>query len=131
MEDGAVAWRAPTPSQVHYSSPAVAGGVVYVGTNESVLWALNAQTGRALWHVPAPVSESSPALANGVLYVGGGDGKLYVFDAATGATLKTLPTNGTIYVSSPVVVNGRVYVGSSDFTGPISGRLYAFGLPAD
>ena len=71
--------------------------------------------------------ESSPAYANGVLHAGTDGGSLRVFDAATGATLKSLPTGGTVSVSSPAVSDGRVYIGSSDFDGPIMGTLHVYG----
>ena len=53
------------------SSPAVANGVVYVGSADHNVYALNAGTGAKLWSYTAGgVSDSSPAVANGVVYVG-------------------------------------------------------------
>ena len=57
------------------SSPAVANGVVYVGSfNEDgpqPLYALNAKTGALLWsYLLGLENVSSPAVANGVVYVG-------------------------------------------------------------
>ena len=79
------------------SSPAVAGGVVYVGT-ESVgedhnLYAFDAagstncagtpKTCTPLWVATmGSVVYSSPAVAGGVVYVGSENGLLYAFDAA-------------------------------------------------
>lgn len=64
-----------------HSSPAVANGVVYVGSNR--LFALNARTGTKLWiyNTDGPVY-SSPAVANGLISVGSvglarGGGKVY------------------------------------------------------
>ena len=62
----------------------MANGLVYLGSNQGVLWALNAATGSRAWAVPARVIESSPAYANGVLHAGTDGGSLRVFDAATG-----------------------------------------------
>ena len=55
---------------VVYSSPAVANGVVYVGSDDNV-YALNARTGALLWsYTTGEYVVSSPAVANGVVYVG-------------------------------------------------------------
>jgi len=64
-----------------YSSPAVANGVVYVGSGSNV-YALNASTGALLWtYTTASGVSSSPAVANGAVYVGsgGGVGNVYAF----------------------------------------------------
>ena len=74
------------------SSPAVANGVVYVGSNDDSIYALNASTGTLLWSYSAGESvSSSPAVADGVVYVGSlnyGNGKsIHALDASTGALL--------------------------------------------
>ena len=57
------------------SSPAVANGVVYVGSADGTLYALNASTGARLWGYSARGQLiSSPAVANGVVYIGTDDG---------------------------------------------------------
>ena len=54
-----------------HSSPAVANGVVYVGSNDGNVYALNASTGAMLWsYTTGGGVYSSPAVANGVVYVG-------------------------------------------------------------
>jgi glucose dehydrogenase len=52
-----------------HSSPAVVNGVIYFGSDDGNVYALNASTGARLWSV-ATGSEvrSSPAVANGVVY---------------------------------------------------------------
>jgi outer membrane protein assembly factor BamB len=118
-------WVARTASAVN-SSPAVANGMVYVGSDDGTLYAFNAATGVNVWAGPGGGS-SSPAVANGVVY--GASDKLYALDAAghtscfpldrVCSALWTAATGGS---SSPAVVNGVVYVGSGD-------SLYAYGLP--
>ncbi len=96
------------------SSPAVVNGVVYVGSNDRNLYAVNATTGALLWkYTTGGAVSSSPAVANGVVYVGSEDYSLYALNATTGALLWKYATGGTIY-SSPVVANGMVYFGSYD-----------------
>jgi outer membrane protein assembly factor BamB len=130
-------WQSTNLAQI-LSSPTVAGGLVFVGSqtsfssNDGKLNAFSAHgCGQSvcapLWQGlagPQSILESSPAVAGGTVFVGAFDGKLYAFSAtgcgaATCQPLWTGSTGGTIE-SSPTVVNGTVYIGSDD------GNLYAF-----
>jgi outer membrane protein assembly factor BamB/PKD repeat protein len=62
-----------------FSSPAVAGGYVYVGeSSHHNVYCLGASTGAVIWKylTNGPVY-SSPSVANGMVYVGSNDGYLY------------------------------------------------------
>ena len=62
------------------SSPAVANGVVYVGSDDYNVYALNAKTGAELWSDTTGFwVESSPVVANGVVYINGDDFNVYAF----------------------------------------------------
>src|SRR5580704_8650955 len=90
-----------------YSAPAVANGVVYVGSDVGI-WAVNASTGALLWSYAAgDYVDSSPAVANGVVYVGSNDKSVYALNASTGAKLWGYTTGGAV-TSSPAVANGVV-----------------------
>src|ERR1035437_8908520 len=78
-------WSYQTGGYV-WSSPAVANGIVYFGSYDNNLYALNASTGVLLWKfVTGSYIFSSPAVANGVVYVGSSDNNLYALNASTGA----------------------------------------------
>ena len=78
-----------TGSEVR-SSPAVAGGVVYVGSGDGRVYALNATTGAQVWnYTTGSFVFSSPAVAGGVVYVGSFDYKVYALNATTGAQYGT------------------------------------------
>ena len=63
-------------------------GVVYIGSDDSNLYALNASTGAKLWsYATGAAVQSSPAVANGVVYFGSDDGNVYALNASTGAKL--------------------------------------------
>jgi outer membrane protein assembly factor BamB/alpha-tubulin suppressor-like RCC1 family protein len=97
-----------------YSSPAVANGVVYVGSNDHKIYAIDTVTGIEKWaFTTGDQVWSSPAVADGVVYVGSDDNKVYAIDAATGAQRWAFTTRYMVY-SSPVVADGVVYVGSQD-----------------
>lgn len=119
LSNGVTNWFGGPGGEI-YSSPAVANGVVYYGTTDSRLCALDSLRGGPLWTATTGGAiYSSPAVANGVVYVGSDDDNLYAFNAHNGAVLWTATTGGPIN-SSPAVANGVVYVGSWDQS------LYAF-----
>ncbi len=96
------------------SSPAVANGLVYVGSVDHSLYAINAATGQKCWSFQTDGAiNSSPAVANGLIYVGSADDNLYAIDAATGQKHWSFQTDDAIN-SSPAMANGLVYVGSAD-----------------
>ena len=67
------------------SSPAVANGVVYFGSVDDNVYALNAATGAEQWtYTIGDAVDSSPAVANGVVYTGSGDGNVYAFGLKKG-----------------------------------------------
>lgn len=130
-------WQSTSLAQI-IDSPAVANGVVYVGSqtdfnnNDGKLNAFAAEgCGQSvcapLWQGDAgseSILDSSPTVADGIVYVGSFEGKLYAFDAAGCGAALCQPlwvgqTGGSIE-STPVVYKKIVYVGSDD------GKLYAF-----
>ena len=122
-----LAWNFTTSGSV-ISSPSVANGIVYVGSQDKNIYAIGAYSGNLIWKFTTQDAiESSPAIANGKVYTGGDDGYVYCLDAYTGAFIWKTFVNGDlpftfaamVLKSSPVVSAGKVYVGSLD------GYLYA------
>jgi eukaryotic-like serine/threonine-protein kinase len=103
------------------SSPVVANGVVYFGTQaDRSLYALSEDTGALLWKArTGGFVDGTPAVAGNLVLVGAGDGKLYAFRTSDGS-LAWSATIGSEILSSPAVSAGVVYVGSDD------GAVYAF-----
>jgi|SRR5712691_9012871 len=63
------------------TSPVVAGEVVYIGSEDSHVYALEARTGKKLWSFKTGGAIiSSPAVVNGIVYVGSNDRSLYAFN---------------------------------------------------
>jgi outer membrane protein assembly factor BamB len=132
-------WQAQLGDIVFSSSPAVVGGVVYIGSMDGTLWAYPADgCGADLCETPLWQSTNlaqiidSPTVADGIVYVGSqtsfdsNDGRLSAFDArGCGAPVCAPLWQGaagkeSILESSAAVGGGFVYVGAFD------GRLYAF-----
>jgi len=72
-------WTFVTGARVE-SSPAIAAGRVFVGSNDGRFYVLSLSNGRKLWefNTGAPLS-ASPAIANGRIVIGSQDGRLYCF----------------------------------------------------
>ncbi|HKP30536.1 MAG TPA: PQQ-binding-like beta-propeller repeat protein [Gemmatimonadales bacterium] len=130
-------WKFKTGGRV-ISSPAVAGGTVYVGSSDGNIYAVDRATGTQRWKfaTKGPV-HSSPAVANGLVYAGSLDGLFYAVDTATGEVKWTFATKGErrftapgihgamprtermpdpfdVFLSSPVVSGNTVIFGSGD-----------------
>jgi outer membrane protein assembly factor BamB len=76
---GKAAWTFATRARVE-SSPAIAAGRVYVGSNDGRFYVLNLSSGAKLWefNAGAPFS-ASPAIGRGRVVIGSQDGRLYCF----------------------------------------------------
>ena len=137
-----VKWSFHTKGEV-LSSPAVVGGVVYFGSNDRNLYALNSADGTIKWKFQTHGRvTSSPAVVDGVVYFESYDSNFYAVDAANGKekwrfqtggerrfagkhlhggqpAAETMPDVFDVYLSSAAVVAGTVYFGSGD------GNIYA------
>jgi outer membrane protein assembly factor BamB len=137
-----VKWTLKTGGPI-VGSPAISDGVVYIGSMDGYLYAIDQTTGKEKWKYKSsmPIA-SSPAVSGGILYFVSSAGGLGAIDIATGKLKWVLPTeyerkfeaknlhgypsaNQTIpdgwdmFMSSPAVDNGKVYFGSGD------GNVYA------
>jgi eukaryotic-like serine/threonine-protein kinase len=137
-----VKWTFHTHGEV-ISSPAILNGVVYVGSNDGNLYAIDQQTGLQKWKFSTEARvTSSPAVADGLVYFSSYDGNFYAVDVASGKQRwkfriagerryagthlhgsvpegETMPDPFDFYLSSPAVWNSAVYFGSGD------GNVYA------
>jgi eukaryotic-like serine/threonine-protein kinase len=137
-----VKWRFATGDRI-ISSPVFSGGVIFFGSDDNNVYAVDSASGRQIWKFvtrgPAPCT---PAVAGGLVYFGSYDGHFYAVEAQTGRLRWKFATGGEkrfeakgihgflpknqtiadpfdIFLSSPVVTRGAVYFGSGD------GNVYA------
>jgi eukaryotic-like serine/threonine-protein kinase len=91
----------------------------YIG--DGYLFAIDADTGRALWTYKSEGrSVSEPAVAGDILYFGSGNGVFHALNARTGQERWTFKEKEKErHYTAPLVADGLVYTGSSD------GNLYA------
>jgi outer membrane protein assembly factor BamB len=110
------------PFDIYLSSPVVADGVVYFGSGDGNVYALDASTGDLRWKFKTGnVVHASPAFSDGVIFVGSWDSYLYAVDAKSGKERwrfhggeDPLIHNQVGFQSSPAVVDGVVYTGCRD-----------------
>jgi outer membrane protein assembly factor BamB len=137
-----VQWQFKTGEKV-FSSPVIAQGILYCGSDDSCLYAINPATGLQLWKfITGGAVRSTPSVSAGHVYFGSYDGKFYALDALTGYLIWSFQTDGEhmrrkqglfgwtpstmmmddffdFMLSSPVADDSSVYFGSGD------GNIYA------
>ena len=95
------------------SSLAVVDGVVYFGSWDNHLYALDTKTGEEKWKFKTgDLVNSSPAVVDGVVYFGSCDKHLYAVDIKTGEEKWKFKAGDNVY--NPAVLDGAVYFGSDD-----------------
>jgi outer membrane protein assembly factor BamB len=128
------------------SSPAVANGIVYLGSYDHFVYAINQSDGKQLWAFKTQGRvTSSPAVFAGKVFVGSYDGNLYALDAKTGEqrwkfafagehrftaphlhgsmpVAEFMPDPFDFFLSSPTIVQDTLYIGSGD------GNVYALDI---
>ena len=89
-------------------------GIVYVGSWDSNIYALNAITGEKIWSykTSGPV-QSTPLIRNGVVYIGSSDQNVYALNATNGVKIWNYTTLGSVN-SAPTFYENTVYIGSND-----------------
>jgi outer membrane protein assembly factor BamB len=124
--DGKILWQVTTG--VVESSPLLVGNLLYFGSWDHRLYALDVRTHKVRWTFEADDElNSSAAYAGGNVYIGSDGGSVYAVDARTGKlrwraqSYSHFPGGREYFYATPAVAYGRVYIGNTD------GTVYAFG----
>ncbi len=120
-----VKWKFKAESYVT-SSPVLADGVIYFGSDDGNLYAVHQENGEEVWrfHSEKPIN-SSPAISNGVVYFQSKDGFTYALDTKSGEIKWKADTGPDRFIdydymsSSPTIQDEIVYIGGGN------GKLYA------
>ena len=106
-----------------WATPTVAEGIVYFGSLDHKLYALDIETWQAVWAKPFTAEgafAASPVVVGNRLYVGALDRRLYALNALTGEPVWEQPfEGGNWFWAQPASDGERVYAGNMD------GFLYA------
>ena len=127
--DGSRKW---TVNEGSYSPVWVAGGAVFVITDDFAVKRLNASDGGEVWSTSLPDYKSDrprrqkdayayfgPTLAGGQIWVAGSDGLMRSFNPENGVLTGTVEIPGGA-ASQPAIAGGRMYILSAN------GQLHAF-----
>jgi outer membrane protein assembly factor BamB len=125
--DGKVLWQFNGSAAIE-SSPLLVGNLLYFGSWDHKLYAIDIRTHRVRWTFEADDElNSSPAYSSGMVFVGSDGGSLYAVDAKTGKerwraqSYSHFPSGREYFYATPAVGYGRVFIGNTD------GWMYAFG----
>ena len=119
-ESGKQQWRVLVDSQI-LSKPAYADGVVYFGTTDKMVYAVDVESEGIKTGWPFEVGDAvwaSPLVADDRVYVASMDHVLYCLDAETGKEIWQTELGGAM-AKQPLLVDGILYVGAFD------GRIHA------
>jgi outer membrane protein assembly factor BamB len=122
-------WTYRTPGTILTSSPAIANGIVYIGTRDEggsshhAIHAVDQKTGEMIWKVQADAQvQASPAVVDGIVYASSIRGTTYALNAQTGEIIwqKTVGKDEVqrawMYYS-PTVADGILYQAYSTGSG--------------
>jgi outer membrane protein assembly factor BamB len=129
-----IAWNARTGRKLwkwgaapFESSPLYRKGVLYVGSWDHHVYAVDAKTGRKKWSFQADEQvNTSAAYWKGTIYIATDGGSLYALSARSGKLRWRAQSNAKFgarefFYATPTVAYGRVFIGNTD------GTMYVFG----
>jgi quinohemoprotein ethanol dehydrogenase len=126
------------------ATPIVTGGVMYVSTAWSRVYALDAATGRQLWHYDPKVAgrigfdaccdvvSRGVAVAGGRVFLGALDGRLIALEANTGKPIwsvqTTDPAKPYTITGAPRIVDDKVLIGNGGAEYGMRGYVTAYSI---
>lgn len=124
---GSIIWSTDIGSSIRLSSPAVVDGIVYIGSNNGSVHALDAASGLMLWST-SPTEDAiwpSPAVADGLVLVGSLDHYMYGLEVSSGELVWRTELDYRIH-ASPSVANGVAYIATDEGETPDPDARYGF-----
>ncbi|TKJ40641.1 hypothetical protein CEE37_06670 [candidate division LCP-89 bacterium B3_LCP] len=97
INDGNLIWERSLGDWALQSSPALSNGVLYLGSNDGYIYALDAFTGVVLDQAETDYFiHSSPAVSDGRLYIGSADGTLSAFSLNSPVEIVATPIGTSV-----------------------------------
>ncbi|MBI1368540.1 MAG: PQQ-binding-like beta-propeller repeat protein [Planctomycetes bacterium] len=122
--DPVLKWSYKTEGPVK-SSPVIADGRIFIGSDSKQLLALDAMTGKLLWSfMTEDTVEAPPTIDGDAVYIGSTDTNLYKLDAATGKLAWKFATNDKI-IGAAVAVDDAASKRRLVLIGSYDGTLHA------
>jgi outer membrane protein assembly factor BamB len=116
-------WKFYTGSPI-WSSAVISHRVLYFGSNNNKVYALDALTGKHLWNVSTKDDvKATPTIINNRLYVASMDTNLYCLNASTGDLLWNFTTHLPI-IASPKYYDNKIYFAAGGVESAANGEMY-------
>ncbi len=109
-----ILWKLKTKDSIE-STAAIAGGTVYIGSMDGLLYALDLATGKAKWTYKAGPFKAPASIHGSAVYAGDIDGMFHCVDATTGQKRWTYETGAEISSGANFVGDNALF-GSGDET---------------
>ncbi len=95
-------------------SPCLNDGILFAGSYDNNLYAINAESGKFMWKFPSEAGiVSKPAVYENSVFFGSEDNRLYAVSLATRKQIWNYFTYAPVR-SSPYIAEGHVFIGSDD-----------------
>ncbi|WP_370476520.1 outer membrane protein assembly factor BamB family protein [Tamlana flava] len=116
-----ISWKFKTDGRI-YSTPKIDNNILYFGSGDQHIYALDAETGKLLWKFKtAGKVHSSPDTNDNNVFFSSTDGNVYCLNKTTGNLVWKFESEGEkqhglwdYYLSSPKVEDNILYWGSGD-----------------
>jgi len=104
-------WKFKTGGEIK-SSPAIDDGLVFVGSSDANVYAVNLRTGQQVWAFKTnDAVEASPCAVGGMIFVGSSDNFLYAIDAKTGQLKWKYQTGAKVLgAANWALSSGRIWI---------------------
>jgi serine/threonine protein kinase len=110
---GNVKWRFKAKRALT-SSPIYANGIIYIGSVDTLLYALDAKSGYIIWRFRmAKATISTPMITDNFIFTGSVDSHIYCVDLHSAKEVWNFATDSQV-TSSPITYQDSVYCGSVD-----------------
>ena len=110
---GKIKWRVRSKRAIT-SSPAMLDEVIYFGSVDGMLYAVDANTGWGIWRFRMNRGTiSSPCILNNRVFIGSADGNIYCIDAQTSKEIWRFETEDQVS-SSPLIHQESILIGGVD-----------------
>ena len=119
--DAAQNWEFKTGNKI-WATPLVDNGVVYIGSFDKKMYAIDAATGKVKWQfeTEGPII-NSPVLQDNILYFGTLNREFYAVNAETGSQKwQSSEKAGSWFWANPIIIDDVVYAPNMD------GKIYIF-----
>jgi outer membrane protein assembly factor BamB len=109
-----IRWQFPTKNAIE-GTPVIADGIVFVGSADKHLHAIDLKTGQPKWRTQLGILTSSPGVNGDRIYIGDVDGIFYCLDRKTGDLIWKFETTGQIS-AAPNFAGDTILIPAHDST---------------